>query len=70
MLVTLLAADPRAETRRAVLRRLSLASGVLLAGAVLLSTGMLIDDLIRGGGVTQAATRCWRRERSSGSATA
>ena len=57
MLLTLLAADPvRVMARRAPLRRLSLALVFLLAGAVLLSTGILIDDLITGGGVTKSAT--------------
>ena len=57
MLLTLLAADPaRVMARRAPLRRLSLALVFLLAGAVLLSTGILIDDLITGGGVTRSAT--------------
>ena len=57
MLLTLLAADPaRVMARRAPLRRLSLALVLLLAGAVLLSTGILIDDLITGGGVTKSAT--------------
>ena len=57
MLVTLLAADPtRLETRRAVLRPISLGLVFILAGAVFLSTAVLIDDLIRGGRVTASAS--------------
>ena len=72
MLVILLAADPtRLMTRRAVLRPISLGLVFILAGAVFLSTAVLIDDLIRGGqGHRSASRRCWRRARSSGSATA
>ena len=57
MLLTLLAADPaHAMERRRPLRRISLGLVFVLAGAVLLSTVVLIDDLIRGGKVTDSAT--------------
>ena len=57
MLLMLLIADPaRVIARRAPIRRLRLALVFILAGAVLLSTGILIDDLIRGGGATKSAT--------------
>ena len=57
MLVMLLIADPtRVVARRAIIRRISLALVFILAGAVLLSTGVLITDLIRGGGVTNSAS--------------
>jgi len=42
--------------RRRPLRRISLGLVFVLAGAVLLSTAVLIDDLIRGGKVTDSAT--------------
>lgn len=57
MLVMLLLADPtRVMARRALFRRLSLALVFVLAGAVLLSTAVLIDDLITGGRVTASAS--------------
>lgn len=57
MLGMLLAADPtRIMARRAWLRRISLGLVFVLAGAVFLSTGVLIHDLIEGGGVTDSAT--------------
>ncbi len=46
----------RVMARRAPLRPALARAGLLLAGAVLLSTGILIDDLITGGGVTKSAT--------------
>jgi hypothetical protein len=57
MLGMLLAADPtRILARRWWLRRISLALVIVLAGAVMLSTGVLIRDLIEGGKVTNSAT--------------
>ncbi len=57
MLGMLLAADPtRVMARGPWLRRVSLALVFVLAGAVLLSTGILIHDLIEGGKVTDSAT--------------
>jgi len=57
MLGMLLAADPtRILARRWWLRRISLALVIVLAGAVMLSTGVLIHDLIEGGKVTNSAT--------------
>lgn len=57
MLAMLLIADPtRVVARRAAIRRTSLALVFILAGAVLLSTAKLIDDLINGGQITKSAT--------------
>jgi hypothetical protein len=57
LLLVLLAADPaRVSGRRRWLRRLAIALVVLLAGAALASTVVLIDDLITGGAVTDSAT--------------
>jgi hypothetical protein len=57
LLLVLLAADPaRVSGRRRWLRRLAIALVVVLAGAALASTVVLIDDLITGGAVTDSAT--------------
>jgi hypothetical protein len=57
LLLVLLAADPaRVSGHRRWLRRIAIALVVLLAGAALVSTGVLIDDLITGGAVTDSAT--------------
>src|SRR5262245_31288099 len=56
MLGALLAADPaHARERRRWLRPLSLGLVIALATAALISTGILIADLIRGGKVTESA---------------
>ena len=56
MLVALVAADPARVSRRARwLRRLSIALIVSLAVVAVLSTGILIADLISGGAVTESA---------------
>ena len=56
MLVLLMAADPtRVVARRWWLRRAALGLVLILACAVMFSTGKLIDDLIRGTGDTQTA---------------
>jgi hypothetical protein len=56
MLVALLAADPaHARERRRWLRPLSLGLVAALAVAALISTAVLIADLIRGGKVTESA---------------
>ena len=56
MLVALLAADPaHARQRRHWLRPVSLVLVVALAAAALISTAILISDLIRGGKVTESA---------------
>jgi hypothetical protein len=57
MLVVLIAADPARVSRRAKwLRRLSIALIVSLAVVAVLSTAILITDLITGARVTQAAS--------------
>jgi hypothetical protein len=56
MLALLLAADPtRAVSRRHWLRPMALGSVLLLAAAVFVSTGKLINDLVQGGPVTNSA---------------
>jgi hypothetical protein len=56
LLACLVAADPaHIEGRRRWLRRISIALVVLLAGVALVSTCILIRDLIVGGKVTEAA---------------
>jgi hypothetical protein len=55
MLVLLMAADPtRIVGRRSWLRRAALGLVFILAGAVMLSTGKLINDLIQGGSFTNS----------------
>jgi hypothetical protein len=57
LLVLLLLADPaRVSGRRRWLRRAAIALVILLAGAALTSTVVLITDLVRGGKVTESAT--------------
>jgi hypothetical protein len=57
LLLVLLAADPaRLSGHRLWLRRVAIALVILLAGAALASTVILIDDLITGGEVTESAT--------------
>lgn len=57
LLVSLLAADPvRLSGRRRWLRPVSIALVLLLAAAALLSTAVLIIDLVRGGKVTDSAS--------------
>jgi len=56
MLVALIASDPARVSRRAKwLRRLSIALIVALVFGAVLSTGILINDLITGGQVTESA---------------
>jgi len=57
LLVVLLAADPaHIRDRRRWLRPLAIVLAFLLAGVALLSTGVLISQLIRGGTVTDSAS--------------
>jgi hypothetical protein len=57
MLVALIAADPaRLQQRARWLRRVSIALVVLLAVVAILSTTVLITDLIKGGKVTESAS--------------
>jgi len=57
MLVALVAADPaRASRHRVWFRRTSISLIVALAAAAMVSTTVLIDDLIRGGKVADSAT--------------
>jgi hypothetical protein len=56
MLLTLLAADPaRIKARAKWLRRLSLALTLSLGAVAVLSTGILVADLINGGKATESA---------------
>jgi hypothetical protein len=57
LLAVIAAADPaRVSGRRRWFRRLSIALVSLLTVAALISTGVLIADLVRGGSVTESAT--------------
>jgi hypothetical protein len=57
MLILLMAADPtRIVARRWWLRRTALVLVLILAGAVMVSTGKLIYVLIQGGSLTRSAT--------------
>jgi hypothetical protein len=57
LLLVLLAADPaRISGRRRWLRRLAIGLVTLLAGAAVVSTVVLIDELIQGGKVTDSAS--------------
>ncbi|HEY7071251.1 MAG TPA: hypothetical protein VH479_14090 [Acidimicrobiales bacterium] len=55
LLVVIVAAHPATATERARLRRLSIALTVLLAASALLSTGILVYELVTGSAVTSSA---------------
>ena len=71
MLGALVAADPaRVSGRHWWLRRLSITLVMALVVVALLSTAVLITDLVSGAKVTESASRCSHPEPSSGWATA
>ena len=70
LLIVLLASDPAVSQARGWLHRVAVTLVVLLVAGALWATALLVNDLIKGNGVTNSPTRAARLRRAwSGSAT-